>query len=95
MHALKHFEVAGKIGSTADNLKMVLQVKTMNIGYVSDFVKEAEAEGNKAALMSLYLCHESGRSSCRPLSGALDNIDQTEEVSITLPCMRKHREGTS
>ena len=53
LHALKHFEVAGKIGSTADNLKDGVAGETYEYkDMYPDFVKEAEAEGNKAALMS-------------------------------------------
>ena len=53
LHALKHFEVAGKIGSTADNLKDAVAGETHEYkDMYPDFVKEAEATGNKAALMS-------------------------------------------
>lgn len=53
LHALKHFEVAGKISSTADNLKDAVAGETHEYKDIyPDFVKEAEAAGNKAALMS-------------------------------------------
>jgi rubrerythrin len=53
LHALKHFEVAGKIGSTADNLKDAVAGETYEYKEMyPDFVKEAEVEKNKAALMS-------------------------------------------
>ena len=51
LHALKHFEVAGKVGSTADNLMDAVAGETHEYKEMyPDFVKEAEAEGNKAAL---------------------------------------------
>ena len=53
LHALKHFEVAGKVGSTEDNLKDGVKGETYEYKEMyPDFVKTAEAEGNKAALMS-------------------------------------------
>src|SRR5574344_1617186 len=53
LHALKHFEVAGKIHSTAENLKDAVAGETHEYkNMYPDFVKQAEAEGNKAALMS-------------------------------------------
>lgn len=47
LHALKHFEVAGKIGSTADNLKDGIAGETHEYkDMYPDFVNEAEAAGN-------------------------------------------------
>lgn len=81
LHALKHFEVAGKIGSTADNLKD--GVAGENYEYKEmypDFVKEAEAEGNKAALMSFTFAMKAEEVHAGLYQEALENLDQTEEV---------------
>jgi rubrerythrin len=52
LHALKQFEAAGKIGSTADNLKDAIAGETYEYNEMyPPFVKEAEAAGNKAALL--------------------------------------------
>ena len=81
IHALKHFEVAGKIGSTADNLKDGIAGETYEYKEMyPDFVKEAEASGNKAALMSFTFAMKAEEVHAGLYQDALDNIDQTEEV---------------
>lgn len=81
LHALKHFEVAGKIGSTADNLKDGVAGETYEYKEMyPDFVKEAEAEGNKAALMSFTFAMKAEEVHAGLYKEALENLDQTEEV---------------
>jgi murein L,D-transpeptidase YcbB/YkuD len=59
LHALKQFEVAGKIGSTADNLKDGIAGETYEYKEMYPaFVKAAKAAGNKAA--SWLLLSKSG-----------------------------------
>ncbi len=81
IHALKHFEVAGKVGSTADNLKDAVAGETHEYKEMyPDFVKDAEAEGNKAALLSMTFAMKAEEVHARLYQEALDNLDQTEEV---------------
>lgn len=81
LHALKHFEVAGKISSTADNLKDAVAGETHEYKEMyPDFVKEAEAEGNKAALMSFNFAMKAEEVHARLYQEALENLDQSEEV---------------
>ena len=81
LHALKHFEVAGKIGSTADNLKDAVAGETHEYKEMyPDFVKEAEAEGNKAAVMSFSFAMKAEEVHARLYQEALENLDETEEV---------------
>ncbi len=81
IHALKHFEVAGKIGSTADNLKDGVKGETYEYKEMyPDFVKEAEVEGNKAALMSFTFAMKAEEVHAGLYQEALENLDQTEEV---------------
>lgn len=81
LHALKHFEVAGKVGSTADNLKDGIAGETHEYKEMyPDFVKEAEAEGNKAALMSFTFAMKAEEVHAGLYHDALEKIDQTEEV---------------
>ena len=81
LHALKHFEVAGKIGSTADNLKDGVAGETHEYkDMYPDFVKEAEAEGNKAALMSFTFAMKAEEVHAKLYKEALENLDKTEEV---------------
>ncbi len=81
LHALKHFEVAGKISSTADNLKDGVAGETYEYKEMyPDFVKEAEAEGSKAALMTFTFAMKAEEVHARLYQEALENLDQTEEV---------------
>jgi len=81
LHALKHFEVAGKIGSTAENLKDGVAGETYEYkDMYPDFVKVAEAEGNKAALMSFTFAMKAEEVHAGLYQDALENLDETEEV---------------
>ena len=71
IHALKHFEVAGKVGSTIDNLKDAVAGETHEYrDMYPDFVKTAEKEGNKKMARANYrraisLAYEPLRSEIR------------------------------
>ncbi|HHT01491.1 MAG TPA: rubrerythrin family protein [Firmicutes bacterium] len=81
LHALKQFEVAGKIGSTADNLKDGIAGETFEYQEMYPaFVKEAEAAGNRAALMAFTFAMKAEEVHAKLYQDALENIDQTEEV---------------
>ncbi len=81
LHALKHFEVAGKIGSTAENLEDGVRGETYEYKEMyPDFVKEAEAVGNKAAVMTFTFAMKAEEVHAGLYQEALENLDQTEEV---------------
>ncbi len=81
LHALKHFEVAGKIHSTAENLKDAVAGETHEYKEMyPDFVEDAKAEGNQAALMSFTFAMKAEEVHARLYQEALENLDQTEEV---------------
>lgn len=81
LHALKHFEVAGKIGSTMDNLKDAVAGETHEYkDMYPDFVKEAEAEGNKAAVLSFNFAMKAEEVHARLYQEALDNLGSMEET---------------
>jgi len=81
LHALKHFEVAGKVGGTADNLKDAVAGETHEYkDMYPDFVKIAEDEGNKAALKSFEFAMKAEEVHAGLYQEALDNLDETEEV---------------
>jgi rubrerythrin/Fe-S-cluster-containing hydrogenase component 2 len=81
LHALKLLEVAGKIGSTADNLKDGIAGETYEYKEMyPEFVKEAEAAGNKAALMAFTFAMKAEEVHAKLYKEALENLDQTEEV---------------
>lgn len=81
LHALKHFEVAGKVASTADNLKDAVSGETHEYkDMYPDFVKQAELEGNKAALLTFTFAMKAEEVHARLYQEALETLDQTEEV---------------
>ena len=81
IHALKHFEVAGKVNGTAENLKDAVAGETYEYTKMyPDFVKEAEAEGEKAALKSFTYAMKAEEVHARLYKEALENLDETGEV---------------
>ena len=81
LHALKHFEVAGQIHSTADNLKDAVAGETHEYKEMyPDFVTDAKAEGNQGALLSFTFAMKAEEVHARLYQEALESLDQTEEV---------------
>jgi len=81
LHALKHFEVADKIKSTPDNLKDAINGETHEYqNMYPDFLKEAQAEGNKAAIISFTFAMKAEEVHARLYKEALDSLGQTDEV---------------
>jgi rubrerythrin len=81
LHALKHLEVAGKIGSTADNLKDAVEGETYEYkDMYPPFIKTAEAESNRAAVASFTFALKAEEVHARLFREALDNLDSTEEI---------------
>ncbi len=81
LHALKHFDVAGKTGTTIDNLKDAVSGETHEYqDMYPDFVAEAEAAGNKAAVMSFTFAMKAEEVHAKLYKEALENLDQTEEI---------------
>ena len=81
LHALKHFEVAGKVASTVDNLMDAVAGETHEYKEMyPDFVKIAETEGNKAAVTSFTYAMKAEEVHAKLYKEALENLDQTEET---------------
>ncbi len=81
LHALRHLEVAGKIGSTAANLDDGIKGETYEYQEMyPDFLKDAEEEGNKAAVTTITYAMKAEEVHAKLYRDALENIDQTEEI---------------
>ena len=81
IHALKHFEVAGKVGSTSENLADAVAGETHEYTEMyPDFVKIAQEEGNKGAVQSFSYAMKAEEVHAKLYQEVLDNLDQTEEV---------------
>jgi rubrerythrin len=85
LHAQKHLEVAGKIKTTADNLADAVAGETFEFeSMYPEFIKAAEAEGNKAAINSFNFAMKAEEVHAKLYKEALENIDDTEEVTYYL-----------
>ena len=81
IHAQKEFEVAGKIRSTAENLKDAIAGETYEYKEMyPPFAQEAEAAGNKAAARTFTFAKQAEEIHAKLFQDALENLDQTEEV---------------
>lgn len=81
LHGLKHFEVAARTGTTAQNLKDAAAGETYEYSDMyPEFVKVAEAEGDKAALKSFTFATKAEKVHARLYQEALENMDETGEV---------------
>lgn len=79
IHALKHFEVAGKVHVTAANLKDAVAGETYEFTEMyPDFMKEVG--DNKAAALSFTYAMKAEEVHARLYQEALDNLDSGEEV---------------
>ncbi|HCX61404.1 MAG TPA: rubrerythrin [Clostridiales bacterium] len=81
LHAQKHLEVAGKIKSTQENLLDAIAGETYEFeNMYPEFIKAAEAEGNKAAINTFNLAMEAEKVHAKLYKEALESIDNTEEI---------------
>lgn len=81
IHALRHFKVAGNVGTTAENLEDGVNGETFEFETMyPPFVEIAEAEGNKAAVQTFTYAMEAERVHAKLYQEALDNLDSEEEV---------------
>ncbi|WMJ78867.1 MULTISPECIES: rubrerythrin family protein [unclassified Sedimentibacter] len=81
LHAQKHLEVAGKIKTTTENLQDAVAGETYEYeSMYPEFIKAAEAEGNKAAIGTFKLAMEAEKVHAKLYKEALEKIDEAEEV---------------
>ncbi len=81
LHAMKEFELAGKVGTTEDNIKAGIAGETYEYKEMyPEFIKDAEAEDNKAAVMAFTFAMKAEEVHARLYEDALKNLDREEEV---------------
>lgn len=81
IHALRHFKVAGNVGTTAENLQDGVDGETFEFETMyPPFVEIAEAEGNKAAVQTFTYAMEAERVHAKLYKEALESLDNEEEV---------------
>ncbi len=93
IHALKHFDAAKMVHGTEENLKDAVSGETHEYEEMyPEFVKIAEAEGNKAAVLSFTFAMKAEAVHAKLYKDALEKIDETERsVLLPLPRLRKIR----
>lgn len=81
LHALKEFELAGKIKTTAENLQDAIAGETYEFtDMYPGFIEVAKAEGEKAAVGAFTMAMKAEEVHAKLYQEALENIDNTEEV---------------
>jgi len=81
LHAHKHFETAGKVGGTIENLKDAVAGETYEYkDMYPEFLETAKAEGNKAAITTFSFALAAEEVHAKLYQEALDDLDETEEV---------------
>lgn len=81
LHAHKHFEVAGKLKSTVENLKDAVNGETYEFkDMYPEFLKVAQEEGNKEAVRTFEYALKAEEVHARLYQEALANVDNKEEV---------------
>ena len=81
LHALKEFELAGKIGSTSENLKDAVAGETHEYKEMyPEFLETANKEGNKAAAIAFTFAMKAEKVHAELYMEALENVDETEEI---------------
>lgn len=80
VHALKEFEVAGKIASTSENLEDAVKGETYEYKTMyPEFVKIAESDGNKAALKIFTFAMKAEEVHAKLYEEALNDTDAEKE----------------
>lgn len=81
IHALKEFELAGKIKTTEQNLADAIDGETHEYkNMYPDFLEAAKAEGNKAAVMAFTFAMKAEEVHAKLYKDALENKDTHEEI---------------
>lgn len=79
IHAQRHFEVAGKLGSTKENLQDAVNGETYEFEEMyPEFIKEAE--GNDKAIQSFTYAMEAEKVHAKLYKEALESLEDKEEV---------------
>lgn len=81
VHALSHFNALGEVKSTAENLQAAISGENYEVvDMYPDFLKDAEAEGNKAAARSFRYAWEVEKVHENLYREALASLGKTAET---------------
>ncbi|SHK04240.1 Rubrerythrin [Geosporobacter subterraneus DSM 17957] len=81
LHAHKHFEVAGKVKSTVENLKDAVNGETYEFkDMYPEFLKTAQEEGNQEAVRTFEYALKAEEVHAKLYEEALADVENKEEV---------------
>ena len=81
IHALKEFELAGKINSTAENLKDAMAGETYEYKEMyPEFLEVAKGEGEKGSVAIFTMAMKAEEVHAKLYKEALESIDEPQEV---------------
>jgi rubrerythrin len=97
VHAHNHFRTLGNIKATAENLKTAISGENHEVvSMYPEFIKQAEAEGDKKALTSFQWAWEVEKTHEKLYQAALDNLGKPGESFdywVCLVCGHTHEKG--
>jgi len=83
IHALKHFETAGQVGSTLDNLKGAIAGETHEFTEMyPGFIEEAKQEDHKAAGRTFNLANEAEKVHGELFKKALAALESGQDLQV-------------
>ncbi|AGL01742.1 rubrerythrin family protein [Desulfoscipio gibsoniae] len=83
IHALKHLETAGKVGSTLDNLKAAIEGETYEFSTMyPEFIEDAKQEGQAAATKSFNLANEAEKVHAQLYQKAFKELEENGDMQV-------------
>ncbi|MDS1030720.1 rubrerythrin family protein [Bacillota bacterium LX-D] len=85
IHASSHLKVMGEVQDTAANLQAGINGETFEFEKMyPEFIKEAEAEGNKAAVATFKRANEAEKVHAELYKKVLDSLDKNQDLGFYL-----------
>ncbi|RME27120.1 MAG: rubrerythrin family protein [Deltaproteobacteria bacterium] len=82
VHALRHLRLMGVIGTTEENLKASFERETgVSENIYPEFIRQAEADGNQAAVLSFSQSRDAEQFHARLYKNAIDHMVAETETS--------------
>lgn len=83
IHALKHLETAGQVGSTIENLQAAIEGENYeNTQMYPEFIATAQSEGEKAAERSFHLANEAEKVHEQLYRRALAEVQEKGDLQV-------------
>lgn len=81
IHALKHLEIMGKVGNSAENAQAARDGEIYEFTEMyPEFLETARQEGEKAAVSTFHLANEAEKSHAELFGRALESLRQQQDI---------------